>query len=49
MLQGVSSVFRHMLQMFHLNISKVDKELHMLLWRRWQADSALPQEKDFGS
>jgi hypothetical protein len=38
-----------MLQMFHLDVSKVDQELHMLLWRRWQANSGLPQEQDFGS
>jgi hypothetical protein len=40
---SVSSVVRSMLQIFHLDISKVDGVLHMLQWRRWLADSGLPQ------
>ena len=27
---SVSSIFRYMLQMFHLNVSKVERVLHML-------------------
>jgi hypothetical protein len=38
---SVSSVFRHILQMFHLNILKVDRVLHMLQYHRWMADSGL--------
>jgi sensor histidine kinase YesM len=38
---SVSSAFRRMLQMFHLDVSKVDRVLHMLQWRRWLADNAL--------
>jgi hypothetical protein len=40
---NVSCVFRRMLQMFHLNIAKVDRVLHMLQWHLWLADNALPQ------
>jgi hypothetical protein len=36
---SVLSVFRHMLQMFHLNISKVDIVLHILQWCRWLAST----------
>jgi len=32
---------------FHLNISKVDWVLHTLQWRRWLADSGLPQGFDY--
>jgi len=42
-----ATVFRHMLQIFHLDVSKVDQVLDMLQWRRWLADSGLPQ--GFGS
>jgi hypothetical protein len=31
-----------MLQMFYLNVSKIDQVRHMLQWRRWLADSGLP-------
>jgi hypothetical protein len=44
---NVSFVFRRMLQMFHLNVAKVDRVLHMLQWRLWLADNGLPQ--GFGS
>jgi hypothetical protein len=44
---NVSSVFIRMLQMFHLDVSKADRVLHMLQWHRWLADDALPQ--GFGS
>jgi hypothetical protein len=36
-----------MLQMFHLDVSKVDQALHMLQWRWWPTNSGLLQ--DFGS
>jgi hypothetical protein len=32
-----------MSQMFHLDVSKVDQVLYMLQWRRWLANSGLPQ------
>ena len=44
---NILSIFRCMLQMFHLDVSKVDQVLDMLQWRRWLADSGLPQ--GFGS
>jgi hypothetical protein len=44
---SVSSVYRRMLQMFHLDVSKVDRVLHMLQCRWWLSDSGLPQ--GFGS
>jgi hypothetical protein len=31
-----------MLQMFHLDVLKIDQVLHMLQWRRWLVDSGLP-------
>jgi hypothetical protein len=40
---NVSSFFRHMLQMFHRDVSKVGRVLHMSQWRRWLANSGLPQ------
>jgi hypothetical protein len=36
---SVSSVFRRMLQMFHLDV--LDRVLHMLHWRQWLADSGM--------
>jgi hypothetical protein len=36
-----------MLQMFHFDVLKVNRVLHMLQWRRWLMDSGLPQS--FGS
>jgi hypothetical protein len=44
---SVLSVFRHMSQMFYLDVSKVERMLHMLQWRQWLADNGLPQ--GFGS
>jgi hypothetical protein len=44
---SVSSFFRRMLQMFHLDVLKVDSILHMLQWHRWLADNGLQQ--GFGS
>jgi hypothetical protein len=40
---SVSFVFRCILQMFHLNVSKVYRGLHMLQWCRALEDSGLPQ------
>jgi hypothetical protein len=40
---SVSSVFRRMLQMFNLHVSKVDRMLHMLQWCQWLVGSGLPQ------
>jgi hypothetical protein len=37
------SVFIRMLQMFHVDILKVDQVLRMLQWHRWLADDGLPQ------
>jgi len=31
-----------MLQMFHLDVSKIDGVLHMLQWHWWLTDSGLP-------
>jgi hypothetical protein len=31
-----------MLQIFHVDVSKVDRVLHMLQWRQWLADAGLP-------
>jgi hypothetical protein len=36
-----------MLQMFHLDVSKVDQALHMLQWRQWSTNSG--QLQGFGS
>jgi hypothetical protein len=36
-----------MLQIFHLDVSKVDQVLHMLQWQRWLVDTSLLQ--GFGS
>jgi hypothetical protein len=44
---NISSVFRRILQMFHQDVSKVDRVLHMLQWCRWLSDSGLLQ--GFGS
>jgi hypothetical protein len=38
---SVLSVFSLMLQVFELNVLKVDQEKHMLQWPRWLADSGL--------
>jgi len=40
---NVSSVFRRMLQMFYLDVLKVDRMLHISQWCRWLADSGLLQ------
>jgi hypothetical protein len=40
---NVSFFFRQMLQMFHRDVSKVGRVLHMSQWRRRLANSGLPQ------
>ena len=40
---SVSYDFIHMLQIFRVDVSKVDLVLHMLQWRRWLTDGGLPQ------
>jgi hypothetical protein len=47
MFQVFLSVFKRMLQMFHLHVSKVDQLLNILQWHQWLADSDLSQ--GFGS
>jgi hypothetical protein len=44
---SVSSIYIRMLQMFYLDVSKVERVLHMLQWRKWPTDGGLPQ--GFGS
>jgi hypothetical protein len=39
----VSSVFKRILQMFHLDVLKVNWVLYMLQWRQWLTDDNLPQ------
>ena len=44
--------FGRMLQVFHLDIAKVDMELHMLQWHRWLTDggaTGLGADLDGGS
>jgi hypothetical protein len=40
---SVSSIFKRMLQMLHLNVLKLDLGKHMLQWSRWLVDSSLSQ------